>query len=499
MDDEDDKSETGYLRGIGDTIYSLPSAISRALRWPAELHMMNPDIPDEFPIGVAVFNDQGVLHHGSPVFQRFFDPLKTDEPFRRLTKAQDYLRRLLDPDAERGIFDEVEDRKDCGRVDFFLSWEEWGSGSGQPIKYRHLREGESADVRESEFGNERYFLYWFRKMNTPRPGDRETYIGCFIDITQSERSRRSLKKAELDFVKRLSRNLVAKEVQDKSLFALQTRPKAGVGRAGGDFFIFWPLRRQGEERPLMMAFVGDLDNHALRAASSIQQVATIINSFIRNARILLPPDENPARAVLDNLRNGLHAVKLLDVGGLDGILLVFDFSDRDRTVLHFAEGQLGAFVLSQGKDSKLTITQEVGMGFDADNRERNHPSVFRHSSALSDFNTGQITLDENDVIIAMTDGVRSILSESPDAGDQLELIADLVETARTSSHIGPENGMKTGEDEGTDPSARLLQGIVNELVPERAEPARDDRLAVAISVRRLKDVVANWDWNDRDD
>lgn len=444
-------------------------------------------LPSDFPIAIVEFTQSGRILAQNGLFRRkfFVDSIENDDLFRRKAEPECVLTEVINPGALRGDLNE-EDRG-FGRIDIFFEWDSGRDKNDLPLKVRYPKdlEEDPGIATAAKFVDERYFRYWKTKRDYKEDGE-QVYVACFIDITSEEKYRIALEDAERDFANRLSQRLIHRAFRKSGAFALKTRPISGDGRAGGDFFVLWPLARKNKS-DLVLIMIGDAAGKALIAASAVQLVASILRGIggMYDAD-LLQDDDAPALQIIEILSSEIAETSVFRVAGLDGIVLVLDFETNS---LHWAEGKFGAFILSPDDPDNLDA---IGLhpSMSGDLSEAAHPPIYGRKNPT--FTYGKNTLGADDVIIGATDGLHGILAEDSDTEDLANRLANLCRNAANRSgdrHDEATMAPETGADPANALDDPFLRAIVQEVFRDAGDDQSDDQLAVAVSVRRLKDAL----------
>lgn len=444
-------------------------------------------LPAGFPIAIVEFTQSGRALANNALFRRkfFAESIENDDLFRRKADPECVLTEIINPEALRGNL--TDEDRGFGRIDFFYQWESGRENDEFPLKIRYPKDLEEDPnlATRAKFVNERYFRYWITERDYEDDGEK-VYVACFIDITSEEKYRLALEDAERDFASRLSERLVHRAFRNTGAFALETRPMNGESRAGGDFFVLWPLARKNKS-DLVLVMIGDAAGKALIAASVVQLVASILRGIGGMYEAdLLHDDDAPALQIIEILSSEIAETSVFRVAGLDGIVLVLDFESNS---LHWAEGKFGAFILSPDDPASLD-TIGLPPGLSCDQNEATHPPIYGRKNPK--FTFGKSTLGADDVIIGATDGLRGIVSAGSGPED---LARRLIEQCRNAANM-PDDGRvdatRASETE-TDSAVALddpyLRAIVTEMFRYAGDDQDDDQLAVAVSVRRLKDAL----------
>lgn len=457
-------------------------------------------IPDDFPVSIVEFTESGIIEYATTAFYKlFFENVSTD-PFRAQAPLENLLPALSGAIATGKVTEN--DRREFGRVDYFVPWDDHSLSFDKVFKlgyprFKDLEEGtpEYNIARDEPYKDERYFRFWTKERSSPGASGEKVLIAAVIELTKSEQQRREMIEVETSFTEKLSSILIDNRLKEQNAFELRSRPKSGDRRASGDFFLFWGMENSNKFVPRLgpkyypswssryvVAVIGDSSEKELLAAAAVQQAATILVPFCKSAPASFFGEENPAEFLIKKLNAEFISTRVIGQDRIDGAVLVFDLATR---VLHFAGGGPGGVLLANRETGEIkTLVDGLDESFG--------PSIGKAMD--TDFVVGSTKpLSTDIVIVGFTDGVRFRLSRENFGGEGdltlKEQIAIVIEDAFESPEIHPTENKSKNEVESADANVvrdSILVQIVTLLSPERATSERsDDELIVAISVENL--------------
>ena len=375
-------------------------------------------LPNDFPVAIVEHTEGGRIEYANQAFEDLFFRSVANDPFRR-DKSVDFPISVLRGAGASGEVTE-EDRREFGRVDYFIPWDDHSLSFDKVLKLgfprtQGLEEGteEHRVARNATFKDERYFRFWTKERSELNAHGEKVYISAVIELTLSERQRREMREVESRFAAKLSSVLIDDRLKDQDIFELRNRPKSGGFRASGDFFLFWKIEHSTRlwfsNYRYAVIFIGDSSEKELLAAASVQQAATILVPFCKSPPNMFFDEDNPAEFLLRRLNSQFISSRIMGNDRIDGAVLVFDMASR---VLHYAGGGPGGILLGDTANGGIrTLADDLEASFG--------PSIGADQDTK--FVSGSTkALPPETVIIGITDGVRYRLERELD-GDELSV------------------------------------------------------------------------------